>query len=146
MKHICEHTEHVSAWIDGELPSVEARRLQDHFLVCQVCREERDALEDLSGMFSVLRDRVPRYEREHAGIFTNTLSSGVFRRVMSAAALVVIGLGALSSLAPDLTEQELRFERYLERSLDEDVLEMTSIVEGNISRDQVVGMLISSSH
>ena len=43
-------------------------------------------------------------------------------------------------------EQELRFESYLDRSLDEDVLEMTSLFEGEISRDQVVGLLISSFH
>ena len=43
-------------------------------------------------------------------------------------------------------KQQQRIEGYLDRALDRDVLEVTSMVEEDLSRDQVVGMLISSTH
>jgi anti-sigma factor RsiW len=147
MNHTCKHTELVSSLIDGELSPDEAAEFEDHLLVCHVCREERDALKELSSMFSVFRDAVPPIGRADVRAFPSVSTPAIgIRKAMSVAAMVMIGLGALISLAPDLSEQELRFESYLDRSLDEEVLEMTSLFEGEISRDQVVGLLISSFH
>jgi predicted anti-sigma-YlaC factor YlaD len=149
MNKPCKHTEQVSAWLDDQLPPDEARELVDHLSVCAACREERESLEQLSRMFSEFRELVPCgpelvQEGQFEG-FGYSASSGA-RKAFSLLALLVIGIGILFSLAPDLSEGELRFERYLERSLDADVLEMTSLVEEEISRDQVVGLLILSSH
>jgi hypothetical protein len=66
--------------------------------------------------------------------------------VLSVAALVLVGIGALIALARDLSRDELRFEAYLEQSLDQDVFEMTSLAEDDFSRDRVVGLLISSTY
>ena len=60
------------------------------------------------------------------------------------AALEVVGVGTVIALAADLSRDELGFERYLDRALDQDVYEVTSLVEDDLSRDKVVGLLISS--
>ena len=119
--------------------------LELHLAVCPICQEEQETIEQMSEMFTVFRERLgPRdsvWTEETEG-----LTRVGFQKMFSLAALVLIGLGAIFSLTSNLQDEELRFERYLERSLDQDVLEMTALGDGDISRDRVVGMLISSSH
>lgn len=147
VNHRCKNAELVSSWIDNELSPDEAAEFEDHLLACEVCREERDALRVLSGVFSVFRDAIPPTGWVDVRAFSSVPRAAIgIRKALSVAAMVLVGLAALISLAPDLFEQGLRFEMYLDRSLDEDVLKMTSLVEDEISRDQVVGLLISSSH
>ena len=145
MKSSCQHTEQVSAWLDGELSPEEAETLELHLAVCPICQEEQETIEQMSEMFTVFREGLgPRdsvWTEETEG-----LTRVGFQKMFSLAALVLIGLGAIFSLTSNLQDEELRFERYLERSLDQDVLEMTALGDGDISRDRVVGMLISSSH
>ncbi len=147
----CPHTEKVSAWLDGELLPEEASPLEEHIRVCLVCQEERASLERLSELFTVLREvsfSARPFDNWATGTYADALVATVysFRRVLSIAALVLVGAGALIALAPDLSRDELRFEAYLEQSLDHDVFEMTSLVEDDFSRDRVVGLLISSTY
>jgi anti-sigma factor RsiW len=136
----CPRTEDISAWLDGELPNEEARFLEEHISFCDVCQAERESLQTLSGLFESMKssrpsDPVPMPRRPHQRM-----------RILAAAALVPIGVGALLGLAVELTDDELRFEAYLDRSVDRDVYEVSSLIEGDISRDKVVGLLISSAH
>lgn len=101
-------------------------------------------MQQLSSMFSAFRDGMGLQEPV-TGEPAVLLRHG-FRRMLSLAALVVIGLGVMFSLKSDLHDDELRFESYLERSLDQDVLEMAALGDGDFSRDQVVGLLVSSTH
>jgi anti-sigma factor RsiW len=145
MKSSCQHTEDVSAWLDGELSPEETETLELHLAVCAICQEEQETIEELSEMFAVFRE--PASPRD--SVWTpeaDGLAKVGFQKMLSLAALVVIGLGAIFSLTSNLQDEELRFERYLERSLDQDVLEMTALGDDDISRDRVVGLLISSSH
>lgn len=147
----CPHTEQVSAWLDDELPPEEACLLEEHIRTCPVCQEERAALERLSELFTSLRGMSPAV-RPFDGLTTGTYADSwvdpfySFKRVLSIAALVLVGIGALISLAPDLSRDELRFEAYLEQSLDQDVFEVTSMAEDDFSRDRIVGLLISSTY
>ena len=147
----CPHTKQVSARLDGELSPEETRLLEEHISTCPVCQEERASLERLSELFTTLREVTPAVRPFAGGVtgpYADTLAAPCyrFRRVLSIAALVLIGIGALISLAPELSRDELHFESYLERSLDQDVFEMTSLVEDDLSRDRVVGLLISSTY
>ena len=146
----CPHTEKVSAWLDGELLPEEASPLEEHIRACSVCQEERASLERLSELFTVLREVSPTVRPfvRVTGTYADALVATVysFKRVLSIAALVLVGIGALIALAPDLSRDELRFEAYLEQSLDQDVFEMTSLAEDDFSRDRVVGLLISSTY
>ena len=147
----CPHTEKVSAWLDGALLPEEASPLEEHVRACSVCQEERASLERLSELFTVLKEVSPAvrpFDGWATGTYADALVATVysFRRVLSIAALVLVGIGALIALAPDLSRDELRFEAYLEQSLDQDVFEMTSLAEDDFSRDRVVGLLISSTY
>lgn len=132
----CPDPSDLSAWIDGELPELQARRLDAHLDTCQACREELAGLQALSATFDALRR--PASDPQ--------VATPLFRRVLAVAALLLIGLGTLVTMATDLSREELRFEAYLDRSLDRDVLDVSSLREDELSRDVVVGMLISSSH
>ncbi len=149
MKAHCPYTELVSVWLDGELGSEDARALVEHLPTCPICRKERASLEQLSEMFDVFRESAATIPTPLASgprqAYPRADSISLFRRALAVAALVVIGFGALFSLAQSLSRDELQFERYLERSLDQDVLEV-AVAEDDLSRDKVVSLLISSSY
>ena len=145
MKSSCQHTEQVSAWLDGELSQEEAGTLELHLAMCSICQEEQETVEQLCEMFSVFREPLGPKD----AVWTQQaeeLTKVGFQKMLSLAALVVIGLAAIVILTSNLQDEELRFERYLERSLDQDVFEMTVLGDDDISCDRVVGMLISSSY
>ena len=139
----CSHVKEVSAWLDDELSPEAARWLELHLQTCVHCQEERASLERLSGLFESLRVsgsqrpfRLDAYPRPRPRA----------RRIWGMVALLTLGVAALLGLAVDLQNDELQFEAYLDRSIDRDVYEVSSLVEDDLSRDMVVGLLISSTH
>ena len=99
----CPHTEKVSAWLDGELLPEEASPLEEHIRACSVCQEERASLERLSELFTVLREVSPAVRPSDGwatGTYADALVATVysFKRVLSIAALVLVGIGALIAL------------------------------------------------
>jgi len=138
MQDGCPNTKDLSSWLDGELPPGRADFMHHHVSLCSVCRDEADSLRALSEMFSTLRADSSIEGAE------NTPNSP--RRILMAAALLFLGLSALLGLPVEVAEDELAFESYLEQSIDEDVLEVTSLPETSLSRDRVVGLLISSTY
>lgn len=48
----CKHSRFLSAYHDGELPSEECRRLEDHLRECPACARELERLKSLSRLFA----------------------------------------------------------------------------------------------
>lgn len=135
----CPHIQDVSALIDDELSPEEAAQVRSHLEVCSECRSELASLRQLSGLFAQFR------EAEEETTFVDRRETG-WSRFLAAAAVVMIAVGGIVGLATELREDELRFETYLERSVDADVYEVSSLREDDLSRDRIVGLLISSAH
>ena len=140
----CPHTPLISAWLDGELSQTRSEALERHVRDCPMCQEERDSFEQISAMFEPIR-RMAVPEKSEEELPVPKLAPWI-RPTLSVAALVLVWVGALLGLSSRLSEEGLQFEGYLEAALDSDVYEVTRMVEKDLSRDQVVGMLISSSH
>ena len=133
----CPSPEDLSALVDGELAPLEAARIISHARTCSSCREELEELKSLSRLFDTARDGSPG--RSSAGTAYHV-------RRIAAAAVFLLGVGLLVTQSGLFAENELRFEAYLERSIDRDVLEVSELREEDLSRDRVVGLLISSVH
>ena len=100
----CPYIEQVSAWLDDELQPEEAGQLAEHINTCLVCQEERASLERLSKLFTTLREVSPSipvpFEGGEKGPdeVPQVISYYTIRRVLSIAAMVLMGIGALISL------------------------------------------------
>jgi len=140
----CPHTPRISAWLDGELARTRSEALERHVPDCPMCQEERDSFKQISAMFDPIR-RMAVPENSEEELLVPKLSPWI-RPTLSVAALVLLWVGALLGLSSRLSEEGLQFEGYLEAALDSDVYEVTRMVEKDLSRDQVVGMVISNSH
>ena len=96
-----EVQEHLSAWLDGEVPEELRPRLADHLAACPVCQAELTALERLDAALAELEAPVPR-----------DLAAGVLRRLprptpswvrsLALAACLVLGIFIGGSLTGTL--------------------------------------------
>ncbi|MEJ2071113.1 MAG: zf-HC2 domain-containing protein [Syntrophobacterales bacterium] len=97
-----EVQEHLSAWLDGEVPEELRPRLADHLAACPVCQAELAALERLDASLAELE--APPASRD--------LAAGVLRRLprptpswvrsLALAACLVLGIFIGSSLTGTL--------------------------------------------
>lgn len=96
-----EVQEHLSAWLDGEVPEALRPRLADHLAACPVCQAELAALERLDTALAELEAPVPQ-----------GLAAGVLRRLprptpswarsLALAACLVLGIFLGGSLTGTL--------------------------------------------
>ena len=96
-----EVQEHLSAWLDGEVPEELRPQMSEHLAVCPVCQAELAALERLDAALAELEAPVPR-----------DLAAGVLRRLprptpswvrsLALAACLVLGIFIGGSLTGTL--------------------------------------------
>jgi hypothetical protein len=57
---MCEFSDRLIAWLDGELPVDEAAAIESHLVGCADCRERASAYEEASALFTAYRDAAAR--------------------------------------------------------------------------------------
>jgi anti-sigma factor RsiW len=98
MTNSCDQTQYLEAYLDGELPDAERRRVEQHIAICAACTRELARLRRLSAAFAGYRPTLSSeaLDRIHDAV-ANTWDLGVIRfaRRISAVAAAVVLAGSL---------------------------------------------------
>lgn len=91
-----EHKPKLSAYVDGEIPADERKRLEEHLAACEDCRQELAELTSLKEDLKMIRFREPtdaEIERFWRSVY-NRLERGVGWILFSVGAIVLLCYGA----------------------------------------------------
>lgn len=99
MTSSCNENQYLEAYLDGELPAADRRRVEQHIAICDACTRELARLRRLSGMFASYRPTLSAdaLSRIHDAVGETTWDLGIIRlsRRISAVAAAVVLAGSL---------------------------------------------------
>ncbi len=158
MRDLCR-SEALSAYLDGVLAPGETEALEDHLKVCDRCREELEAFRQVRGLFQEWEPAVPRaffVERLNRQLHVEAGSRleilltswrGWAAERLVPAAMVAISVGAVLFLVHRLTlgPEPVTVDGFLNRSLDQEVLEFTTLAESDLSKDRVLDIVLAGN-
>lgn len=143
----------LSAYLDGALSARKAEALARHLKVCPHCQEELSALTRVQDLFGAWEPVSPRSHFVHRMNLRLDLETGTglpiwlrwaTRRLVPlavAAATVVAVTYLLNRAAPGL--EPVTVDAYLNRSLDQDMQEMATVSEADLSKDRVLDLVLA---
>jgi anti-sigma factor RsiW len=141
----------VSAYVDGELSGDDAVRLEGHLEGCPVCREALKDFQRIRRAFASL-ERPPAPEAFVTGTMARIAACPVWFAPLQRveryliAAILVLAVGAAYVVTRRLPPSEVAtVETFLDRSLDAEILEVTSIPEGHLNNDRMLGLVLTSA-
>jgi anti-sigma factor RsiW len=99
MTDTCNEHQYLEAYLDGELPEAERRRVEQHVAICDACTRELARLRRLSSLFAGYRPTLSAdaLSRIHDAVGETTWDLGIIRlaRRISAVAAAVVLAGSL---------------------------------------------------
>ena len=143
----------LSAYLDGALSARKAEALARHLRVCSRCREELAALTRVRDLFEAWEPAPPRAHFAHrlnlrldreAGIALPIWLQWAARRLvpLAVAAATVVAVTYLLNRAV-LGPEPVTVDAYLNRSLDQDMQEMATVSEADLSKDRVLDLVLA---
>jgi len=143
----------LSAYVDGVLSSSDQTALEDHLQICTVCRGELLKLEKMRGVFAGWEPVSPKpffVERLRQKLESDSDLESTFDfwqdwigKRFATAALVLISTAALFFLSQHLgvRYEPMTVDGYLNDSLDEEILAVSTLPEASFSKDQVLSII-----
>ena len=146
----------LSEYLDGALSGRRAKALERHLARCSRCAEEIRAFTRVRDLLREWDPPPPEsrfVERLDARLDGSerwpvlSWQRWAVRRLVPAAALVALSVGAAAYLSTRVIpgSEPLTVDAFLARSLDQDVLEIATLNESDLSRDRVLQLVLATN-